>query len=407
MGVINSFKHAWNAFMNRAPTASYDYGYSSSRPLDRSYFNYGNEGTILASIYNRIGIDVAQNRIEHVRVNEDGRYEETIDDELNQCLTVDANLDQTGRELIQDIAISMMDEGYVAVIPVDTSIPPVPSGAYIINSLRTGKIIEWYPKDVRVEAYDERDGQHHELVLPKKEVAIIQNPLYEVMNSPNSTLQRLKSTLHKLDKIDDQLSSEKLNIIFQSPYMVRSERSKQRAEKRREELESQLENSKLGIGFIDAAERVIQLNRPIDNNMIEQINYLEKTLYAQLGLTQGVFDGTADEKEILNYRNRTIEPILMAIIQEMERKFLTKTARTQGQRIRYYVSVFRMATAKEFTDMSDSLTRNAIISTNEVRSEMGIKPSKDPDADALRNKNLNADKNQTSELTDIQNGGEK
>lgn len=403
MKVSEKIIHTWNAFMNRAPTGyQMDLGSGSSYRPDRQIFHYGNERTIIASIYTRIGIDVAQNKIEHVRVNEDERYEETMDSTLNYCLNVSANLDQTGRELIQDAAMSLMDEGYIAVVPVETSVPPVPSGAYEIESLRVGRIVEWYPKDVRVDLYDERDGQHHEIIVPKLETAVIQNPLYEVMNAPNSTLQRLNRTLNDLDKVNSQVSSEKLDIIFQVPYTIRSEKRHNMAERRRKELEDQLSGSKYGIGYIDSTEHVIQLNRPIDNNLMDQAEYLTSMLYSQLGLTKGVFDGTADEKELLNYRNRTVEPILKAIIQELERKFLTKTARTQGQRIMFFIDPFRMATASEFAEIADRLTRNAIVSSNEVRSEIGYKPSKDPDADILRNKNLNADKNASA----IQNGSE-
>lgn len=405
MTIGNRLQHAWNVFRNREPTQ--DRGPSYSRRPDRYLLSIGNERTITASIYTRIGIDVSSNRIEHVILNDDGEYEETVDSPLNNCLTMEANLDQTGRELIQDIAISMMDEGYVAVVPVETTIPPVPSGAYEILSLRVGRIIEWMPEHVRVDLYDERRGQHYDIIMPKKEIAIIQNPLYEVMNGPNSTLQRLVRTLGNLDKVDDQISSEKLDIIVQVPYSVRGERRQGMAEERRKEIETQLRGSKHGIAWIDGMEKVIQLNRPVENNLLAQVEYLTSMLYSQLGLTQGVFDGTADEKELLNYRNRTIEPILSTICNEMTRKFLTKTARTKGQRIQFFSNPFRMVTLTEIAEVADTFTRNEILSSNNIRAIIGFKPSKQPEADELRNKNLNRTDNPLSNDHQLQNGSKK
>lgn len=394
MKVSTRIQHAWNAFMNRAPTNyNQDLGFSSASRPDRQLISLGNERTIIASIYTRIGIDVAQNKIEHVRLDEEGKYHETIKSTLNECLTVSANIDQTGRELIQDIVMSMMDEGCVAVVPTVCDIPPVPSGAFDIIEMRTGKIIEWYPEHVRVNIYDDRRGQHYELIVPKKEVAIIQNPLYEVMNGPNSTLQRLIRTLNHLDSIDSKIASKKLDLLIQVPYSIHTMKRQKMANIRRDEIEKQVASSEMGIAYIDGMERVIQLNRPVENNLLAQAEYLTSMLYSQLGLTQGVFDGTAEEKEILNYQNRTVKPFITAIVEEMSRKFLTKTARTQGQTIMYFIDPFKMASAEEFAEMSDRLTRNAILTSNEVRAKMGYKPSSDPDADALRNKNLNKDKN--------------
>lgn len=400
MGLINYLAHSFNVFRNRSPN-NFHGGYLSTTPPDRHNLTLGNERTIIASIYNRIGIDVSQYTLKHIKIDDDELYVETMKSSLNECLVRSANLDQTGRELILDAAISLMDEGYIAIVPTVTSVPPVPSGAYDIESLRVAKILEWAPAEILVDIYNEWSGKHENVSVKKRETAIISNPLYYVMNEPNSTLQRLVRTLMDSDKVDSQISSEKFNLIFQVPYQVRTDKTRKRVENRREDLEKQIGESKHGIAYIDGSERVIQLNRPIENNLTKQVEYLTSTLYSQLGLTQGVFDGSADEKEIKNYQNRTVKPILLAITEEMERKFLTKTAITQGQRIAFFLNPFGMASASEFADISDSLTRNAILSTNEVRSEIGYKRSDQPGADELRNKNLNADKNSENAL---QNG---
>lgn len=386
-------KHAWNAFRNRDPTQvpseRRDMGYGSYTRQDRVRMHVTNERSVIISVYNRIAIDVSAVNIQHVRLDENGRFVETINSGLNEILTSEANIDQSNRAFIQDMVMSMFDEGVVAVVPVDTTIDPKISGSFDIQTMRTARIVSWFPKHVRVRLYNENKGIQEELTLPKSQVAIIENPLYSVMNEPNSTLKRLLKKLSILDAIDEQSGSGKLDLIIQLPYVIKTEARRQEAEKRRKDIEVQLSGSTYGIAYTDGTERITQLNRPAENNLMKQIEYLTKMLYSQLGLTESVFDGTADEKTMLNYNNRTIVPILSAIISEFKRKFLTKTARTQRQSIEYFRDAFSLVPVTELANIADKFTRNEILSSNEVRSVIGYKPSKDPAADELRNKNLN------------------
>lgn len=384
-------KHAWNAFMSRDPTPSYPFGsgYASSYRPDRMRFTRGNERTIVTSIYNRIAMDVAAIKVEHVRLDQNGRYAELLDTGLNQCLSLEANTDQTGRAFIQDVVMSMCDEGVVAIVPVDTTINPKLSNSYDIRSLRVGQILEWFPKHIRVRIYNENTGRKEDLILPKNMVGIVENPLYATMNEPNSMLQRLKHKLALLDSVDEQTSSGKLDLIIQLPYVIKTDARRKQAEKRRGEIEAQLSGSKYGIAYTDGTEKITQLNRSVENNLLKQIEYLQNIVYAQLGLTTSVFDGTADEKTMLNYYNRTIEPILSAIVDEMKRKFITKTARTQGQSIVFFRDPFRLTPTEQLAELADKFTRNEIVTSNEFRQILGFKPSDDPRADELRNKNLN------------------
>lgn len=384
-------KHAWNAFMSRDPTPSYPFGsgYASSYRPDRMRFTRGNERTIVTSIYNRIAMDVAAIKVEHVRLDQNGRYAELLDTGLNQCLSLEANTDQTGRAFIQDVVMSMCDEGVVAIVPVDTTINPKLSNSYDIRSLRVGQILEWFPKHIRVRIYNENTGRKEDLILPKNMVGIVENPLYATMNEPNSMLQRLKHKLALLDSVDEQTSSGKLDLIIQLPYVIKTDARRKQAEKRRGEIEAQLSGSKYGIAYTDGTEKITQLNRSVENNLLKQIEYLQNIVYAQLGLTTSVFDGTADEKTMLNYYNRTVEPILSAIVDEMKRKFITKTARTQGQSIVFFRDPFRLTPTEQLAELADKFTRNEIVTSNEFRQILGFKPSNDPKADELRNKNLN------------------
>ena len=384
-------KHAWNAFVNRDPTYNRSYSFGagySSRP-DRVRFTRGNERSIVTSVYNRIGIDAAAITIEHVKNDQDGRFVETVPSSLNNILTSEANIDQTGRQFIQDAVMSMLDEGCVALVPIDTSMMPNETGSYEIYTMRTAKILEWMPKHVRLRVYNDQSGRHEELIMPKRSVAIIENPLYSVMNEPNSTLQRLIRKLNLLDYVDEQSSSGKLDVIVQLPYVIKTDKRRAEAEKRREQIEMQLTGSKYGIAYTDGTERITQLNRPVENNLLAQIDSLTKTLYGQLGVTEDVFTGAADEKTMLNYYNRTIEPILSAIVNEAKRKFLTKTARTQGQSISFFRDPFRLATVDSIAEIGDKFTRNEIATSNEIRGLLGWKPSEDPKADQLVNSNLN------------------
>jgi hypothetical protein len=384
-------EHAWNAFLERNPGIGFminERGFSH-RP-DRVRLFIGNERSIISSIYNRIAIDVAGMSIQHVRLDQNGRYIETINSGLNEALTLNPNLDQTGRAFIMDVVISMFDEGCVAIVPTDTTLDPTVSGSWDVQSMRTGKVLEWFPSYVRVRVYNERTGIKEDIILPKKSVAIIENPLYAVMNEPNSTLKRLIRKLNILDAIDEQSGSGKLDLIIQLPYVVKSQARMDQAEKRRKQLEDQLAGSKYGIGYTDGTEKITQLNRPAENNLMTQITYLTSMLWGQLGLTESVFDGTADEKTMLNYFNRTVEPILSAIVDEMKRKFLTKTARTQNQSIVFFRDAFKLVPVTELANIADKFTRNEILSSNEVRAVVGYRPSNDPKADELRNKNLNA-----------------
>ena len=384
------FKHAWNAFMNRDPTHLYqDTGPGYSYRQDRPRFSRGNERSIATSVYNRIALDVAAVTIQHVRLDENGRYKETIDSSLNSCLNLSANIDQTGRAFIQDIVISMFDEGSVAIVPTNTSANPILTTSYDIGSFRTGKIIEWYPAHVKISVYNELTGRKEDIKLPKRCVAIIENPLYAVINEYNSTMQRLIRKLNLLDVVDEQSSSGKLDLVVQLPYSVKGELKRKQAEDRRKDIENQLIGSKYGIAYVDATEKITQLNRPVENNLMKQIEYLTSMLYSQLGLTQSILDGTADEKAMLNYNSRTIEPIVSAIVDEFKRKFLSKTARSQGQTIMFFKDPFKLVPVGELAEISDKLTRNEIASSNEIRQVIGWKPSDDPAADELRNKNLN------------------
>ena len=389
--VSSRLKHAWNAFVNnRDPTASYrDIGPGYSYRPDRPRLTRGNERSIITSVYNRIALDVAANDIRHVKLDEDDRFSEIIDSGLNNCLALDANIDQTGRAFIQDAVMSMLDEGCVALVPIETTFNPQQTGSFDLNTIRTGKILDWYPKHVRVSVYNERSGKREEIVLPKDTIAIIENPLYAVMNEPNSTMQRLIRKLNLLDAIDEQSSSGKLDLIIQLPYVVKTEARRQQAEARRKDIEMQLAGSKYGIAYTDGTEKITQLNRSVDNNLMKQIEYLTSMLYSQLGITQAVLEGTADEKTMLNYYSRTIEPIIAAIVDEMKRKFLTKTARTRRQSIAFFRDPFKLVPVDNIAEIADKFTRNEIMTSNEIRQKIGMKPSKDPKADKLINSNLN------------------
>ena len=390
MGFIDRLQHGWNAFMNKDPTRGYyDTGPGYSYRPDRPRLTRGNERTIVTSIFNRIALDVASLNITHCKIDENGRYVSSIDSSLNNCLNLEANLDQTGRAFIQDIVISMFDEGCVAVVPVDTSIDPEISGSYNVESMRTGKILEWYPKHVKVRVYNENTGIKEDIKLPKSSVSIIENPLFAVVNEPNSTLQRLMRKLALLDVVDEQTSAGKLDMIIQLPYTIKSEARRTQAEARRKDIEMQLTNTKYGIAYVDATEKITQLNRPLENNLMKQIEYLTNMLYSQLGITQTILDGTADEQTLLNYHSRTIEPIASAIVDEMKRKFLTKTARTQKQTITFFRDPFKLVPVNNIADIADKFTRNEVLTSNEIRQIIGFKPSSDPKADELRNSNLN------------------
>lgn len=382
-------KRAWNAFLNRDPTLYHrDLGVSYSYRPDRPRLTRGNERSIVASVVTRIALDVAAIDIQHVDLDENNRFLSVRKSNLNNCLTLEANIDQTARAFKQDAAMSMLDEGCIAIVPVDTLGDPIVSESYEIYTLRVGRIVQWYPKDVRVELYNENKGYKEEIVVPKYMTAIIENPLYAVMNEPNSTLQRLIRKLNLLDVIDEQSGSGKLDLIIQLPYVIKTPARRQQAEDRRKDIEEQLSGSKYGIAYTDGTERITQLNRSVDNNLMKQIEYLTSMLYSQLGITQSILDGTADEKTMLNYHNRTIEPILSALVDEMKRKFLSKTARSQHQSIVFYRDPFKLVPVLELAEIADKFTRNEIMSTNEFRQTIGMKPSNDPRADELRNKNL-------------------
>jgi hypothetical protein len=396
-------KHAWNAFLNKDPTSFYrDIGISHSYRPDRPRLTRGNERSIVTSVYNRIALDAAAINVQHVRLDENNRFLSVIDSGLNNCLTVEANVDQTGRAFLQDVVMSMLDEGCVAIVPVDTTFNPEITGSYDINSMRTGKILDWYPNHVRVRVYNEKTGLKEDIELPKKTVAIVENPLYAVINEPNSTMQRLIRKLNLLDVVDEQSSSGKLDLIIQLPYVIKTEARRQQAENRRKDIENQLAGSKYGIAYTDGTERITQLNRSVENNLMKQIEYLTSMLYSQLGITQSILDGTADDKTMLNYYNRTIEPILSAIVDEMKRKFLTKTARSQLQSILFFRDPFKLVPVNEISEIADKFTRNEIMTSNEIRQIVGMKPSDDPKADELRNKNLSQPKDeQTDPSNDV------
>lgn len=388
-------KHAWNVFLNKTKPESEDYPFMTSigpstyyRP-DRTIIYTTNEQSIIMAVYNRIAMDVSSVLIQHVRLDDDGRYSEVIKSGLNYALTVEANVDQTASAFMQDVVLSLFDEGCIAVVPVDTTLDPTLSDSYDIRTLRTGKILEWYPNHVRVRVYNEKKGIKEDLVLPKKMVAIIENPLYAVMNEPNGTLKRLIRKLAILDAIDEQSGSGKLDIIIQLPYVIKTDARKQQAENRRQDIELQLSGSKYGIAYTDATEKITQLNRPAENNLMSQIEFLTSMLYSQLGITEDVFNGKADDQTMLGYNSRTIIPLINSILDEFKRKFLTKTARSQNQSLMCFTNVFALVPADKLADIADKFTRNEILSSNEIRAILGYKPSKDPAADELRNKNLN------------------
>lgn len=390
MSFGSRLKHAWNVFTGNIQMNYRDLGMSYSYRADRPRMSRGNERSIVTSVYNRIALDVAALNVQHVRLDKNGRFISVIDDGLNNCLTLEANVDQTARSFIQDVVISMFDEGSVAIVPVDTTTDPNVSGSYDIQSLRVGQILDWYPQYIRARVYNEQTGRKEDIVVPKSAVAIVENPLYAVINEPNSTMQRLIRKLNLLDVIDEQSGSGKLDLIIQLPYVIKTEARRQQAENRRKDIENQLSGSKYGIAYTDGTEHITQLNRSVNNNLMSQIEYLTSMLYSQLGITQSILDGTADEKTMLNYNNRTIEPIISAIVDEMKRKFLTKTARSQHQSISFFRDPFKLVPVNDIAEIADKFTRNEIMTSNEIRQVVGMKPSEDPRADELRNKNLSA-----------------
>lgn len=404
MGLLDRLQHGWNAFMNRDPTQYYplDIGTGYSYRPDRPRLTRGNERSIVTAVYNRMALDVAALDIQHCKLDENGRFESTIDSKLNTCFTLEANLDQTSRAFIQDVVMSLLDEGSVAMVPIDTTIDPK-LGSFDIVTMRTGKILEWYPAHVKVRVYNDRTGNKEEIIVPKSTVGIIENPFFAVMNEPNSTAQRLMRKLALLDIVDEQTSAGKLDLIIQLPYIIKSEGRRKQAEARRTDIERQLASSKYGIAYTDGTERITQLNRPIENNLMKQIEYLTSMFYGQLGITQSVMDGTADEQTMLNYYNRAIEPLISAIVDEAKRKFLTKTARTQRQTILFFKDPFRLVPVNQIAEIADKFTRNEIVSSNEFRQVIGMKPSDDPKADQLINSNINHDPSVTQQINE---GGE-
>lgn len=400
--------HAWNAFTSRDPTQYIITGPGYSLRPDRPRLSRGNEKSIATSIFNRIALDVSSVNIKHCRLDKNGRYVEDIDSGLNNCLNLEANKDQTGRAFIQDVVLSMLDEGCVALVPVETTIDPKSSNSYQIDSMRTGKITEWYPDMVRVRLYNDRTGEKEEILLPKNQVAIIENPLYAVVNEYNSTMQRLIRKLSLLDVTDEQTASGKLDLIIQLPYVIKTEARRAQVERRRKDIIDQLAGSQYGIAYTDGTEKITQLNRSLENNLLKQVEYLTNMVYSQLGITQSVLDGTADEKTMLNYMNRTVEPIISAIVDELKRKFLTKTARSQLQSIVYFRDPFRLVPVNDIAEIADKFTRNEIMTSNEIRQIVGMQPSKDPKADKLINSNISQakqDMSQTSSATEAYEEG--
>lgn len=394
MALMDRLKHAWNIFKNKDPTqVNWNIGPSYGYRPDRMRYTRGNERSIVTAVYNRIAMDVAAVNLKHIRLDENDRYKETIDSGLNNCLSIEANLDQTGRAFIQDLVASMLDEGCVAAVPTDADDEPEDSGNFKVYTLRTGKILEWYPRHVKVEVYNEQEGQRQQIIIPKSTVPLIENPMYSVMNESNSIYQRLVRKLTLLDVVDEQTSSGKLDLVIQLPYIIKTEARRVQAEKRRRDIEKQLSEGKYGIAYTDGTERITQLNRPVENNLMKQIEYLTSMFFSQLGITQSILDGTADEKTMLNYYNRTIEPILSAIADEMKRKFLTPTARSQKQTIAYFRDPFKLVPVNDIAEIADKFTRNEIMTSNEIRQVIGMKPSSDPNADVLRNKNLSDSSN--------------
>ena len=395
MGLLEKLKNAWNAFRQveeptyRAPTYI-NYGYSSSSRPDRMYFTRGNDKSIITAVYTRMAVDVAMLDFRHVRTDGENRYLEDVDSGLNGCLTLEANKDQTARAFIQDAMQSLFDEGCIALVPIDTDKDPYDTSSYDILSMRVGRITQWMPDNIRVEVYNDRKGFKQEIVMPKADVAIIENPLYSIMNAPNSTLQRLIRKLNLLDAIDEQSGSGKLDLIIQLPYIIKTDARRQQADKRRKDIEEQLNGSKYGIAYTDGTEKITQLNRPVDNNLLNQITYLTSMLYSQLGIDETILNGTADPKTMLNYTNRTIKPLALCLVDEMKRKFLTSTARSQKQTIMYFSDPFALVPVDQLAELADKFTRNEIISPNEFRQKIGLKPAQDPAADELRNRNINA-----------------
>lgn len=389
MGLIERVQRGWNAFRNRDPTFNFqNLGEISYYRPDRPRFTRGNERSIVTSVYNRIALDASSICVQHVRLDNNGRFSSVIDSGLNNCLTLDANIDQTGRAFIQDAVMSMLDEGCVAIFPVETDVDPESTESYKINSMRTGKIIEWRPEHVKIRAYDDRIGRQSDIILKKSMVAIVENPLYAVINEPNSTMQRLIHKLNLMDVTDEQTASGKLDLIIQLPYVIKTPARQRQAEERRKSIEMQLASSKYGIAYTDGTEHITQLNRSVENNLMKQVEYLTNMLYGQLGITQTILDGTADDKTMLNYYNRTIEPIMSAIVDEMKRKFLTKTARSQGQSIMFFRDPFKLVPVNDIAEIADKFTRNEIMTSNEIRQIIGMKPSEDPKADQLLNSNI-------------------
>lgn len=397
MKIGERIRHAWNVFTGRSDVAPYtNFGSGYFYRPDRPRLTRGNDRSIVTSVLNRISMDASTIDIKHVQLDDNGRYLDTIDSSWNRRLNLEANIDQTGRAFRQDAILSMLDEGCIAIVPVDTDISPSDTESYKVESIRVGKIVEWFPKHVRVRLYNDRTGDKEEVVLKKTQVGIVENPLYPVMNEPSSTMQRLMRKLAMLDSVDEQATSGRLNLVIQLPYVVKGELRKAQAEDRQKELVDQLVKSPYGVGYIDGSEKVIQLNRAVDNNLMDQIKYLTSMLYSQLGITQEILDGTADEKTMLNYYNRTIEPIVSAIVEELNRKFLTQTARTQGKSFMFFRDPFKLVPVSQIAEIADKMTRNEIMTSNEIRQIIGLQPSKDPGADELRNKNLYVDENQNA-----------
>ena len=407
MGILTRLQHGWNAFLNnKDPTYNYGSGGGYYYRPDRPRLTRGNERSIVTSVYNRIALDVAAINIKHCKLDKDERFSSIINSSLNNCLNLEANIDQTGRAFIQDIVISMMDEGCVAIVPVDTTLDPKVTGSYDILSMRTGKILEWFPDKVKVRVYNDRTGNKEDITLPKSSVGIIENPLYAVINEPNSTMQRLIRKLSLLDVTDEQTASGKLDLIIQLPYVIKTEARRKEAEKRRSEIEQQLAGSKYGIAYADGTEKIVQLNRSLENNLMKQIEYLTSMLFSQLGITQSILDGTADEQTMLNYYSRTIEPIISAIVDELKRKFLTKTARSQSQTILFFRDPFKLVPVNNIAEIADKFTRNEIMTSNEIRQVVGLKPSDDPKADQLVNSNLNQSSEEINKIQEYSEGGE-
>ena len=405
LNIGERLKHAWNAFFNKDPTPEWSVGFGSYYRPDRMRFTRGNERSVVTSVLNRIAMDVASLEVKHVKLDDDGRFLNVIDSKLNNCLSLESNLDQTSRAFLQDIVISMLDDGCVAIVPTDTTRDPYmgEDGSFDIVEMRTGRIVQWYPSKVKLSVYNEHTGRRQEIILDKRMVAIVENPLYAVMNEPNSTLQRLIRKLSLMDVIDEQLGSGKLDLIIQLPYVIKTQALEDRAEKRRQSIEQQLAGSKYGIAYTDGSEHITQLNRPLENNLMNQVEYLTSMLYSQLGITQAIMDGTADEKTMLNYYDRTIEPIVSAITDEMVRKFLTKTARSQKQSIKFFRNPFKLVPVADLAEIADKMTRNEIMTSNEIRQVIGMKPSDDPKADQLVNSNLNQSNQEVKENNNLFN----